>query len=103
MCWGITTGDGWYDIIDNLCAKIQKICDNKPYQTEASQVKEKFGGLRFYTDHSSEEIEKLIEKAEQESLETCENCGSTKNVKQTTGWIYTLCEKCLTKRKKDDK
>ena len=23
MCWGITCGDGWYDIIDNLCKLIK--------------------------------------------------------------------------------
>ena len=23
MCWGIATGDGWYDLIDTLCHKIQ--------------------------------------------------------------------------------
>lgn len=24
MCWGVAVGDGWYDIIDNLCDLIQQ-------------------------------------------------------------------------------
>lgn len=27
MCWGITCGDGWYDIIDTLCETIQNRID----------------------------------------------------------------------------
>lgn len=27
MCWGICTGDGWYNIIDQLCRKIQHHVD----------------------------------------------------------------------------
>jgi len=29
MCWGIDTGDGWYQILDNLCACIQGHVDSK--------------------------------------------------------------------------
>jgi len=54
MCWGIETEDGWYFLIDNLCRCIQSRIDcNRhavSYQVEASQVKEKFGTLRFYID-----------------------------------------------------
>ena len=24
MCWGFSHGDGWYNIIDQMCANIQK-------------------------------------------------------------------------------
>ena len=27
MCWGFSHGDGWYKIIDNLCANIQSHID----------------------------------------------------------------------------
>jgi len=62
MCWGFSCGSGWYNIIDALCANIQGYIDseNKP-QVEATQVKEKFGELRFYTNiHVDEYIEALI-------------------------------------------
>ena len=56
MCWGITCGDGWYNIIDTLCSEIQHHLEYNaernqgPTLVEATQVKEKFGGLRFYYD-----------------------------------------------------
>ena len=51
MCWGIECGNGWYEPLDNLCFKLESL--NKDYkkygiQIQAQQVKEKFGGLRFY-------------------------------------------------------
>jgi hypothetical protein len=78
MCWGLEVGDGWYDLIDVLCAALTytfttsvevdeedgKRLGIEPYintkgeasyyfsveppQVVADQVKEKFGELRFY-------------------------------------------------------
>jgi len=45
MNWGICTGDGWYWLIDRLCAAIQSYIDEgegKIKQVEAVQVKEKW-------------------------------------------------------------
>lgn len=53
MTWGFECGDGWFNLIDKLCSDITKICEkNKKKNIEviAVQVKEKFGGLRFYYD-----------------------------------------------------
>ena len=55
MCWGISCGDGWYEILDALCANIQNrlmnVNRNKPEEEhlicEAVQVKEKFGCLEI--------------------------------------------------------
>jgi hypothetical protein len=49
MCWGIECGDGWYDILDALCDELENIHQNYGLITKATQVKEKFGTLRFYT------------------------------------------------------
>jgi len=46
MGWGFACGDGWYNIIDKLSYEIKKI--DKKNRVVAIQVKEKFGGLRFY-------------------------------------------------------
>ena len=99
MCWGITCGDGWYNILDTLCGQIQHHLeynaakDEGTIVTEATQVKEKFGGLRFYYDGGDEFIHGLVSMAEGLSCHTCEECGSpgTQNDK---GWIHTLCETC---------
>jgi len=95
MCWGMEFADGWYDIVDKLCEGIMKIAP----EVEATQVKEKFGGLRFYTGGIHKDkwdaVTALIRKAEVESFKTCEACGSKENVSQTgQGWIKTLCKKC---------
>ena len=51
MFWGIECGLGWYKQIDELCSTLEELNnDYKKYkvQIQATQIKEKFGGLRFY-------------------------------------------------------
>ena len=97
MCWGFECGGGWYDIIDDLCQKIQNHVDaGKCDQVEAVQVKEKFGGLRFYVDGGDDKVYEWIDVAEDESTKTCEYCGSSDHVSQSKGsWINTRCKKCM--------
>ena len=108
MCWGISTGDGWYWLLDKLCSSIQWRIDNPPHdkngpmpidQVVAEQVKEKFGGLRFYYRGGDEAIHGKVGLAESMSNGICEECGSTKNIGHTLGWISTLCEDCKDKNK----
>lgn len=108
MCWGIECGDGWYDLINNLCFTLQFNTDNNNNypQVEAVQVKEKFGSLRFYYWISNEgserhygNIEGRICFAESLSTTICEHCGTNQNVTQTEGWISTVCEDCLKRMK----
>lgn len=97
MCWGIDCGDGWYWLIDNLCRSLQSYIDHKKCeQLEATQVKEKFGRLRFYTTPIDDFLRGQIRFAEHLSLSICEECGSTEDVAQTTeSSIKTRCKKCL--------
>jgi len=96
MCWGIDTGDGWYDLLDELCGKLQKYIDEKGIpQVEAVQVKEKFGTLRFYTggvhkDHF-DAVHDMIGEAEEKSGEVCDVCGKPGET-SGHGWISTRCE-----------
>jgi len=95
MCWGINTGDGWYWLIDQLCRQLQWDIDkNGAPQLEATQVKQKYGSLRFYTDAVTDQQDGAIELAGAMSYTICEECGSTKDVTQTTGYIISLCSKC---------
>ena len=69
-------------------------CDSyRASHPKASQVKEKFGGLRFYMTCGTDEIYDLIEKAEALSYKTCEECGQPGEEKPTS-WIRTLCDGC---------
>lgn len=100
MPWGFDCGDGWYWLIDNLCDCMQRYIDaNNVYQVEAIQVKEKYGTLSFYTHGGDDTIGGMVWLAESISGTICESCGSTENVTQTKGWIYTICEKCLNEEK----
>lgn len=111
MCWGFECGDGWYQILDNLCNNIQSHIDwqNKnfekgyPYyeksvpQVVATQVKEKFGGLRFYYEGGDDHISGMVRMAESWAANSCEECGAPGTVRRG-GWIRTLCDKHETER-----
>jgi hypothetical protein len=58
----------------------------------AVQVKEKFGGLRFYYDGGDAEISGMVRMAESWADHTCEKCGN-KGERRSGGWIRTLCDK----------
>lgn len=112
MCWGFTHGDGWYNIINMLCANIQSHIDwcnsqrelllkDNPYNLEipeavpqvvADQVKEKFGTLRFYYSGGDDIIDGMVRMAESMSGVTCEECGAPGET-GGRGWITTLCQK----------
>lgn len=135
MCWGISCGDGWYDLIDSLCAEITADINQQqsavefhkkmlaetdrtnwlPHMHEhwtpekllvkieeyekakticAVQVKEKFGGLRFYVHGGSAKHHTMISFAESLSYRICEDCGAMKDtITYSIGWIRTLCPK----------
>lgn len=63
-------------------------------QVTVDQVKEKFGGLRFYYSGGDETIHGMVWLAEHQSYYICEICGSTENIGTTKGWIRVLCENC---------
>lgn len=121
MCYGIACGDGWYDLIDQLCGEIQNQVDNvnrnrrnklklsartlvpvnfEEITCEATQVKEKFGGLRFYVEGGDEYISGAIAMAESLSYQICTECGCKSDVdtQKNRGWIYTLCKSCKSAR-----
>ena len=101
MCWGMECGDGWYNIIDVLCCQVQnhlkhnlkKDQDPAAVNVEAVQVKEKYGGLRFYYNGGDEFIEGLVWMAEAISEQTCEECAAA-GTQNSVGWIRTLCDPC---------
>ena len=64
---------------------------------EFLQIKEKWGGLRIYTNYGTKELHEMIDKAEEESYNVCENCGLRTDVGlKIDGWHMTLCKYCAT-------
>ena len=96
MAFGCECADGWYGIINHMCKMIQNDVDrNERQQVLAVQVKEKFGGLRFYIDGGSEKTYDIIHFFESLSYIVCEKCGKTNaETRNTKSWIFTRCEKC---------
>ena len=96
MAFGFECGDGWYWLIDSLCKNLQWNTDHNGYpQVVATQVKEKFGGLRFYTNGTNDKQRAVISFVESLSYKICENCGTNQDVStDNKGWIRTLCVNC---------
>jgi hypothetical protein len=100
---GFAIGPGWWKIIEVLCANIQSHIDWQNMQKEkfnrgngcpqvvVRQIKEKFGGLRFYYDGGNEYISGLVSGAESWAESACEECGAP-GEKRGGGWIKTLCD-----------
>lgn len=102
MCWGFP-GSGWFNLIHDLSQKLEAIAALQPddeNRLKATQVKEKFGTLRFYTNYSSPEIDSAIREAEKLSAIICEQCGEPGSVRRD-GWIVTKCDKCYEEYQKE--
>jgi hypothetical protein len=62
------------------------------------QVKEKFGGLRYYLrGYRNDAINLMIEQAESLSYEICEQCGSMKGQLMSNGCYFVACPACAGK------
>ncbi len=90
----IDCGDGWFDILCRLCEELYAM------QPKVLQIKEKFGGLRFYasfTNNYSEQGWNIIRKAEDETIEICETCGEKGKMRMIDKWMSVKCDKCYEK------
>jgi hypothetical protein len=109
-----SVGLGWHGILERLFAA-------KPEWIKVVQVKEKFGGLRFYLDDGTVRVDfigvgsievpaetdkfsadqavrlqgfrLMVREAEAESYTVCENCGAP-GKPEGLRWISTLCPPC---------
>lgn len=105
MCWGFECGDGWFDVLWKLSSELEPLIvewieqhpEDADAHPRASQVKEKFGTLRFYMTHETEAMSKWIDLAEQQTCSTCEVCGQAGTVRGTH-WLTTLCDIHAAKR-----
>lgn len=86
-------GPGWAKLYEPLIAR----CEAEGATVE--QIKEKFGGLRFYVSGGSDELHAAIEEAERDSHYICEQCGEP-GATRKGGWLKTLCDAHAEGRKK---
>lgn len=94
--FGFECGDGWCDLLVELCQKIQLRLNDMSEEDVAKicvhQVKEKYGSLRFYVSHHDDVIENHINDAMKQSLVTCEKCGSSGKLRGKH-WYYVSCDR----------
>lgn len=89
--FGFECGDGWFKLIYSLASNIVDVIEANDLDISCSQVKEKYGGLRFYMSSSTDAIESLIEKAEELSFRTCEICGEEGKLNRGP-WYEVRCD-----------
>ena len=108
MFYGLGVGDGWFDLLWKLSEDLEKLDP----ALVASQVKEKFGTLRFYLVQSDlemrheagdifsfapqskdERVRERIRLAEKQSAGICERCGAPGKLHQGGYW-YVACANC---------
>jgi hypothetical protein len=88
--------EGWFPLVAQLIKDLKAL----GWDGYICQAKEKFGGLRFYINEGTDEMFELIDKAERDSFNICEDCGGNgKNGKVTSFYFKTLCDDCRTAAK----
>jgi hypothetical protein len=94
----IYVSEGWRELVYTLHEKLSYISPNY----KVHQVKQKFGGLRFYAEYVPKGKEKnpdlmksifddLVALAETASYHICETCGDWGELVGDT-WIYVACK-----------
>jgi len=89
-------GDGWRDLLERACIRIRAAVRAHGGTFCATQIKEKYGTLRFYWDGAmspaaTTKVEEAIDLAEARSACTCEICGEMGRL-YGLSWLTTRCE-----------
>lgn len=94
MCWGFDCDDGWFGLLLECSLALEAEIVKMPEADRpcASQVKEKYGTLRFYLTHETPEMSAAIKRAEERSGRECELCGAAGRPVRG-GWLETACER----------
>lgn len=101
----VECGHGWDKLIQPIFDYINEynLSRKDDERIEIRQIKEKFGLLQVYVSHGTNELYDMIDKATSESNSICEQCGSTKEIGITRGWITHLCKECVIKMSIEEK
>lgn len=95
---GFEIGNGWYPLVHKTCKAIhshiffKEKSGNPIPPVQITQIKEKFGTLRFYYDGGDEYIRGIVTMAEFMSEVVCEKCGNLGSIHNNGRWLKTLCD-----------
>ena len=93
MGFGLEVSDGWYNLIYEMCKHLAHLAELEASPVIFSQIKEKFGGLRAYTEGSTELQDIVINYYEDRSYRVCETCGDDGQIRNSKFWLRTLCDR----------
>lgn len=98
--YGIECEDGWFDIIDELSAKLEAelvaLSESGAADSELprpTEIKNVNGTLRVCMDRPTASMRAAIEAALQESASTCELCGNLGMLRQGS-LLRVRCDEC---------
>lgn len=83
-----SVGKGWASLIHHVFDTLQTIKGT----VKIIQVKEKWGGLRIYTDVYNNELENIIIDVGKKSFYMCEVCGQEGTLRTDRFYHRTLCD-----------
>jgi hypothetical protein len=80
---------GWIPLLEECVEELFEA----GWDGKFDQIKQKFGGLRFYIPSNDPVLLSIISNYENKSMETCEGCSAPG---RTRGgyWLETLCDEC---------
>lgn len=104
--YGMCVGNGWIALINRMTDRLIEIINvynednNTEYKLIIRQIKEKFGGLRYYYSvdglewgtEFSNRIRELVSYYESAAYFICEVCGAYGDRYSDNGWLRTVCE-----------
>jgi hypothetical protein len=84
---------GWLELLDGLCQSIANHLGENPDVpvVVVRQIKEKFGGLRFYYQGGDEWCRAAVDEAQEASLSICEVCGRQGRLVGAR-WVSVRCD-----------
>lgn len=82
----VECGKGWASLYKPLIERC------RAERVQIAQIKEKFGGLRFYVYQGSDALHDVIRLAEEKSFTICEVCGTPGVLRKDGGCLRTRCD-----------
>lgn len=88
--------DGWLfnfgeALVKELSMLLTNQNENAPYKYTITDVKEKYGTLRWYDSGATKEMYKAINEYEIKSASVCLICGQDGEINENTYWLEPLC------------
>ncbi len=79
---------GWIEMLDELFSKLIEA----GWDRKVTQIKEKFGELRFYFYPNVPGLDIIVKTFEDKSSKLCYYCGNPATTESESSWISYRCE-----------